>query len=84
MAFRAKYHGSCPHWSCEDEIEPGDLVDFFQDNLMHARCVAELDPAPAEDFDEDGEPLVAPAPRPVGSCEECWMELPNCFCDPES
>lgn len=83
MAFRAKYRGFCPHWSCEDEIEAGDLVDFFQDNLMHARCAAELDPAPAEDFDEDGELFVAPAPRPVRTCDECWMELP-CFCDPES
>ncbi len=35
-AFEARYHGRCG--LCDGDIEPGDLVVYEDDELVHAEC----------------------------------------------
>lgn len=41
MSFTAKYSGRCNSGDCsygDQQIRPGDDVDYFDDELMHAAC----------------------------------------------
>lgn len=35
-AFEARYFGTCA-W-CQERIEPGDMVRYYDDELVHADC----------------------------------------------
>lgn len=91
MAFLAKFPGSCKHLSCEKPIEAGDRVDYYDGDVMHAVCAADLEELPtyfqepypdayAEDIPVSG--TRERAERPVPSCDTCWCTLP-CYCEGE-
>jgi len=56
--FLAKYAGRCAA-DCDQPIDPGDIVEFVDDQLVHEGCV----PAP----------VVERAPRPI--CPTCFIEI---------
>lgn len=58
MTFLARYGGRCAG-DCDRRIEPGDEVEYVDDELVHTGCI----PAP------EGER----APRPVWP--ECFTEI---------
>jgi hypothetical protein len=47
MTFLARLNSPCA--GCDDPIDPGDIVEYFEDELVHEGC----------------RPQPAPAPRPV-------------------
>ncbi|MAM53562.1 hypothetical protein [Microbacterium sp. UBA3394] len=58
MTFPARYPGRCAAADCDDAIDPGDIVEYVDEQLVHEGC------RPA--------PTVERAPRPV--CPECFTE----------
>jgi hypothetical protein len=43
MSFEAKYSGGCKSEDCQygdRRINPGDQVEFVDDDLMHSACAA--------------------------------------------
>lgn len=58
MSFEAKCGGRCAA-ECGTRIDPGDQVEYVDDELVHVGCVPE--------------PESEPKPRPV--CPNCFMEI---------
>lgn len=48
MSFEARYRSRCA--LCEDRIEPGEMVTYADDELVHVAC--ETEPAREDDPDE--------------------------------
>lgn len=44
--FEAQYHGICPR--CAEKIEPGDLVRYVNDELVHRRHSKPTEEKPTE------------------------------------
>jgi hypothetical protein len=42
MSFEAKYYGRCA--GCEERIEPGDQVEYADEELVHTHCDPQADP----------------------------------------
>ena len=55
----AKYSGPCADPACEFDIEPGEIVEWVDDRLVHQGCVPTL--------------LVERRARPV--CSACFQEV---------
>lgn len=58
MTFSARFPGRCAA-ECGEPVQPGDVVEYVDDQLVHEGCV----PAP----------LVERAPR--RQCPECFTEV---------
>ncbi len=46
MTFLARYNGSCAGAGCDDPIDPGDIVEYVDDQLVHEGCRPPAEPAP--------------------------------------
>lgn len=48
MTFLAKYSGTCAGAGCDQDIDPGDIVEYVEEQLVHEGCLppAEVKPRP--------------------------------------
>jgi len=48
MTFLAKFNDRCASPICDDPIDPGDIVEYIDDQLVHQGCLppAESKPRP--------------------------------------
>jgi hypothetical protein len=67
VSFEAQYEGRCP---AGDAIEPGDEIEYFDDQVVHTDCLAFVRSRARRDEKT----------REV--CTTCWLLKP-CECDDE-
>lgn len=56
MSFEAKYHGRCS--GCDERIEPGDQVEYDDEQLVHTQCDTQANPDAPQ--------------RNERRCPDCW------------
>lgn len=74
----ARYDGYCA--GCDDTIEAGDAIGYFDSEVMHETCAETATQREAEAIFGDDLDVPERAPRPVPTCDTCWTPVP-CFCE---
>jgi len=69
MSFEAQYEGRC---AAGDQVEPGDVVEYLDDRLVHSECVAIVRERDRASRREETREV----------CTTCWLLKP-CGCDDE-